>query len=41
MAELREPAGVKRYQDFLQGLLDAGETEMEGVRRRFLCLHGG
>ena len=40
IAELREPAGLKRYQDFLQGLLDAGETEMEGIRRRFLCLHG-
>jgi len=39
-ADLREPAGLKRYQDFVQGLLDAGEIEMEGIRRRFLCLHG-
>jgi hypothetical protein len=39
-AELREPAGLKRYQDFLQSLVDTGETEMEAIRRRFLCLHG-
>jgi hypothetical protein len=37
--ELREPASLKRHQDFLQGLLDAGDVEMEAVRRKFLSLH--
>ena len=38
--ELREPAGLERYDGFLRGLLDGGEVEMEVVRRKFLCLHG-
>ena len=28
--ELRDPAGLERYEDFLHSLLDAGEVEMEG-----------
>jgi hypothetical protein len=39
-ADLREPAGLERYERFLRGLLDTGEVEMEVVRRKFLCLHG-
>ncbi len=34
MAELREPAGLKRYRDFLPGLMEAGHRELEAVRRR-------
>jgi hypothetical protein len=41
-AELREPAGLKRYRDFLQGLVEAGEANLivrrdqpsVGARRR-------
>jgi hypothetical protein len=38
--ELREPARLKRYDGFLQGLPDASEIDMEVIRRKFLCLHG-
>jgi hypothetical protein len=38
--ELQEPASLKRYRGFVQGLLDASAVEMEAVRRKFLCLHG-
>ncbi len=33
-AELPDPAGLGRYQDFLHGLLDEGEIEMKVVRHR-------
>ncbi len=37
---LWEPASLKQYRGFVQGLLDASEVEMEVVRRKFLCFHG-
>ena len=39
-AELDEPAGLRRYEDFLTGLLDAGESETEAVRRRVVEFFG-
>jgi hypothetical protein len=39
-AELPDPAGLGRYQDFLQGLRDEGEIEMEAVRRRAVEFYG-
>ena len=33
-AELQEPAGLKRYRDFIQGLLDGGQRDVEAVRRK-------
>ena len=33
-AELREPAGLKRYRDFIQGLLDGGTGAVDAVRRK-------
>jgi hypothetical protein len=39
-AELREPAGLKRYRDFLQGLVERGAGEMEAVRRRVIRFYG-
>ncbi len=33
-AERDDPAGLGRYRDFLRGLVDESEIEMEAVRRR-------
>jgi len=33
-ADLHEPGQLKRYEDFIQGLLNTGEAEMAVVRRR-------
>ena len=35
-AELHDPAGLGRYKDFVQGLLDEGDVTIEAVRRKAL-----
>jgi hypothetical protein len=39
-AELREPAGLERNRTFLKGLVEAGESEMEAVRRQAVRFYG-
>jgi hypothetical protein len=39
-AELRKPAGLKRYREFLQGLAEAGDGETEAVRCRVIRFYG-
>ena len=38
--ELRDLAGLERYEDFLHSLLDEGEVEMEAVRHRVIRFYG-
>jgi hypothetical protein len=39
IAELRDPAGLAPYRDFLQGLVDDGEVAIEAVRGRAIELY--
>jgi hypothetical protein len=39
-AELHDQAGLERYAGFLRGLLEAGNVEMETVRRRVVEFYG-
>jgi hypothetical protein len=39
-AELQQPAGLERYETFLQGLVAAGEVEMAAVRGRVTEFYG-
>ena len=36
---LRDPAGLDRYGRFIQGLVDTGDVEMAGVRRKVVEFH--
>ena len=38
--ELRDLAGLERYEGFLHSLLDEGEVEMEAVRHRVIRFYG-
>ena len=40
-AELHDPAGLGRYRDFLQGLLNGGEIEMGAVRHKAVEFYRG
>ena len=40
-AELPDPAGLGRYQGFLQGLLEDGEVAIEAVRRTAVEFYRG